>query len=284
MDGIPVLVVDEDASEHDELEDYGANYKNKQTKHFDHEVAPEFEIMRPHGTPNLYRWLLEEKFRRGTAGVASSLNGNGATALVVCGGSGMDAEFLTSTGAQVITSDISIGAAKRARQRADRYGLPIMAIVADVERLPFRDRAVGLAYVHDGLHHLADPATGLREMTRVAAKAISINEPARAAATTAAVRLGLAVDREEAGNLVVRLTPGDIEVMLTTQGFRVVCAQRYAMYYRHEPGRLFALLSSRVCFPVARIAFQILNRIAGRLGNKLTVQAVRGSILVHSSR
>jgi len=151
-DGIPILVVDEGVSEHDEVAYLGSNDKSKQANFFDREEAAEFEIIRPHGTPTLYRWLLEEKFRRGVAGVATALEGSGAMALVVCGGSGMDAEFLTATGAQVITSDISVGAAKRARERARCYGLPIMAIVADVERLPFRDRAVNLVYVHDGLH------------------------------------------------------------------------------------------------------------------------------------
>jgi glycosyltransferase involved in cell wall biosynthesis/SAM-dependent methyltransferase/uncharacterized protein YbaR (Trm112 family) len=279
-DGIPVLVVDEDESEHDELAHLGSNYKSRQASFFDREEAAEFEIVRPHGTPTLYRWLLEEKFRRGVAGVASTLRGSGAMALVVCGGSGMDAEFLTSTGARVITSDISIGAAQRARERARRYGLPIIAIVADVERLPFRERVVDLVYVHDGLHHLADPATGLREMTRVTAEAISVNEPARAAASAAAVRLGLALEREEAGNLVVRMKPNEIESLLISQGFRIVCAQRYAMYYRHEPGRVFSVLSSRMCLPAAKIALQVLNRFAGGLGNKLTVQAVRAGGLV----
>jgi glycosyltransferase involved in cell wall biosynthesis/SAM-dependent methyltransferase len=274
-DGIPVLIVDEGASEHDELAHRGSNHRNRQANFFNREESAEFEIIRPHGTPTLYRWLLEEKFRRGVAGVASTLRGR-AMALVVCGGSGMDAEFLTSTGARVITSDISIGAAQRARERARRYRLPIVAIVADVERLPFRDRVVDLVYVHDGLHHLADPAAGLREMTRVAAEAISVNEPARAAATAAAVRLGLALEREEAGNLVVRMKPNEIESILISQGFGIVCAQRYAMYYRHQPGRVFALLSSRMCLPAAKAALQILNRFAGGLGNKLTVQAVRG--------
>src|SRR5207249_11192752 len=113
-------------------------------------------------------------------------------------------------------------------------------IVADVEHLPFADRSVDLVYVHDGLHHLGDPSTGLKEMARVAAKAISVNEPARALATAASVRLGLALEREEAGNLVARLKPHEIQSMLIAQGFRIVCAQRYAMYYRHHPGRVFS--------------------------------------------
>ena len=96
----------------------------------------EFEISRPHGAPALYGRLLEEKFRRGVSHVRSGARRQ--RVLVVCGGSGMDAEFLARTGASVVTSDISLGAARRARQRAERYGLSLRAVVADVERLPFR--------------------------------------------------------------------------------------------------------------------------------------------------
>jgi hypothetical protein len=275
-DGIPVLLKDEDASEHDDLEHMRSHNKSQQARFFDREEAAEFEITRPHGTPELYRWLLEEKFRRGVMGLRPTFIEGRPTALVVCGGSGMDAEFLGSLGVRVITSDISIGAARRARERARRYGLTITPIVADVENLPFPEKAVDLVYVHDGLHHLGNPMVGLTEMTRVAARAISVNEPARAAVTIAAVRLGIALKREEAGNIVGRMKPNEMEAVLTSEGFRIVCAERYAMYYRHQPGGVFRLLSTKGLLPVAKLAIQVLNRAAGSLGNKLTVQAVRG--------
>jgi hypothetical protein len=74
---------------------------------------------------------------------------------------------------------------------------------------------------------------------------------------------------------VARLKPSEIESFLISRGFRIVCTQRYAMYYRHQPGRVFSVLSTRMCLPVVKVALQILNRFAGGLGNKLTVQAVR---------
>src|SRR5439155_2688337 len=111
------------------------------------------------------------------------------------------------------------------------------------------DNAVDLVYVHDGLHHLQEPAVGLNEMARVAAHAISVNEPARAAVTSVAVRLGLALAREEAGNLVERVKPSVVEAVLISNGLRIVRTERYAMYYRHQPGRLFRLLSSRGLLP-----------------------------------
>ena len=48
------------------------------------------------------------------------------------------------------------------------------------------------------------------------------------------------------------------------------------MYYRHWPGRAVRILSKPVLFPLARAVFTALNRILGRYGNKVAVQAIRG--------
>jgi SAM-dependent methyltransferase len=258
VDGIPVLVAN-------------AATERAQARWFDEEVNAEWEIERPHGSPPLHRWLLSEKFRRSVA----KLDLHGLTALAVCGGSGMDAELLASSGARVISSDVSLGAARRARERARRHGLPLDVIVADVERLPFRDRSIDLVYVHDGLHHLERPLDGLAEMARVARLAVCVTEPARAAVTGLAVRLGLALEREEAGNQVARLSLDEVGATLNAHGLRVVTAERYGMYYRHEPGRAVRLLSHQPLFALAQASFRVANALVGRLGNKLTLQAVR---------
>ena len=261
--GIPILLTE--ASDDPQ--------KLRQTRHFDDEQADELEIERPHGTPALYEWQYLEKFRRSVTRLGPLFGG--ATALTVCGGSGMDAEFLARAGCVVISSDISLGAARRAQERARRHGLPITPIVADAERLPLADRAVDLVSVHDGLHHLERPLSGLGEMTRVAGSAVSVTEPARAAVTALAVRLGLALEVEEAGNPVTRLTLDELAAGLRQSGFRVLEAERYAMYFRHRPGRVIAALSSPVLFPLMTLGFRVVNGVAGPLGNKLTVQAVR---------
>lgn len=286
VDGIPILLLDQSAADHDELEHLHGHpaghahgpahqhgHKQQQAAYFDREQAAEFEIARPHGTPALYRFLLGEKFRRSVGGLAPVLPG--ATALTVCGGSGMDAEYLARAGARVIASDISLGAAQRAQQRARRYRLPILPVVADVERLPLADRTVDLVYVHDGLHHLERPALGLAEMARVAARAVSVTEPARAGATALAVRAGWALEREEAGNRVARLTPEEIAAPLRAAGLRPVHVDRYAMYYGHEPGPLSAALSRPALFPLTRSGWRLANALIGRWGNKLTLQALR---------
>jgi len=247
--------------------------KHRQTAWFDDGEDAEYEITRPHGTPRFHQWLLAEKFRRSIASIEGLIPGS--VVLSVCAGSGMDAEFLARAGARVIAADLSLGAARRARERGRRHEVPIDVIVADVERLPFPDRSIDVVYVHDGLHHLERPLDGLAEMARVARRAVCVTEPARAAVTGLAVRFGLALEREEAGNRVARLRVAEVTAALRARGFCVVGAERYAMYYRHKPGRTVRLLSLKPLFPLARFTLAALNVVSGSFGNKLAVVAVR---------
>jgi ubiquinone/menaquinone biosynthesis C-methylase UbiE/uncharacterized protein YbaR (Trm112 family) len=249
------------------------DHKERQVAFFDQDPADDFGVTRPRGAPPLYGWLLAEKFRRSVLGLEPLLPG--ATALTICGGSGLDAEYLARAEARVILSDISLGVVLQARERVRRFGLEIMIVVADAEALPFRDASIDLVYVHDGLHHLERPLDGLAEMTRVARRAVSVSEPAAALVTSAAVRLGAAEAVEEAGNRVRRLTLAEVEKELSSRGFEPVQPHRYAMYYRHWPGRAVRLLSAPLLLPLAKAAFRLVNRVVGRFGNKLTVQAVR---------
>jgi SAM-dependent methyltransferase len=253
-------------------DDPATAYKRRQVEFFDGE-AEEFEIARPQRQPRLYGWLMTEKFRRSVRGVESRLAG--ATVLTVCGGSGMDAEFLARRGAAVIASDLSLGAARRACERGRRCGLAIDAVVADAEHLPFADRSVGIVYVHDGLHHLRDPMVGLAEMCRVARDCVLVTEPSRAAVTAIAVRLGIALEEEDAGNRVERVSTEQIAACLAEHGLDVVGVDRYAMYYRHEPGRWMRFFSRRRSFPLARRAIVAFNLVLGSAGNKLSVRAMR---------
>lgn len=270
--GIPILLPpDADIAHiHDEL-DHSHAHKQQQAGYFDREVAAEFEIERPHAAPETYRWLMAEKFRRSIAGLPLL---TGMTVVDACCGSGMDAEMLARAGARVIAIDISEGCAQRAAERARRYGLDYLAVVGDVERLPLGARAMDISYVHDGLHHLAEPAHGLRELARVARVGVSINEPADALGTRVAVALGLSIDVEGAGNRVARLDPADVRGVLAAEGFDAA-SRRYLMYYRHEPGAVMRLASRPVARRAYRGAFAAANAVAGRWGNKLQVTALR---------
>ena len=267
VDGIPLFAEPELG-----CAEPGAAYKQAQASFFDAQ-PDDWETTRPRGAPRLYGWLMSEKFSRSVAGLESLLPG--AVTLTVCGGSGMDAEFLARAGARVIASDISLGAARRAQERSRRHGVPIAPIVADAEALPFRTGGAQIAYVHDGLHHLEDPLKGLREMIRVGRRAIAVTEPAQAFATRVAVRLGISELEEEAGNRVQRVDREEIVGALEAGGLEVIGAERYAMYYRHEPGPAVRLLSTPGLFGSARGAFRLANITLGPIGNKLSVRAVK---------
>jgi hypothetical protein len=115
---------------------------------------------------------------------------------------------------------------------------------------------------------------GVRELARVARAAVSVNEPAAAALTRAAVGLGLALEREEAGNAVRRLRPAEVARVLEAAGF-AVHAERYLLYYGHEPGHGMRLASSPGAYPAFRLAVAAANLAAGQLGNKLCLTGVR---------
>ncbi len=271
-DGIPILLPPglDVAAVHDEL-DHLHGHKGQQAGYFDRGVAEEFEVNRPHGAPRAYAWVLGEKFRRSVA-LLPPLQGK--TVVDACCGSGMDAEFLARRGARVLAVDLSEGCARRARERARRFGLDYLTVVGDVEHLPVRTGAADVSYVHDGLHHLEDPLVGVRELARVASCAVSINEPADAAGTQLAVRLGIATNREDAGNRVARLRPELVREELRALGFSAR-TQRYLLYYKHEPGTLMRLASRPVGDVAYRSAVRLTDAALGRWGNKLQVTAVR---------
>ena len=145
IDGIPVLLprpggavraIDGLAS-FAELKNAGPDpQKTAQRAHFDHAVDEEFEVTRPHGTPRLYRFLVREKLSRATRPLGGRIDG--MTALVVCAGSGMDAEFLARAGCVVVSSDISLEAARRTARALSDTGFrsPRSSPISSIFRSP----------------------------------------------------------------------------------------------------------------------------------------------------
>jgi SAM-dependent methyltransferase len=267
--GLPILLPPGAGEAHDELDHH--RHKRRQAGWFDRSVAERFEVERPHGAPRAYRWLLGQKLDRAAAMLPPLA---GATVVDVCCGSGMEAEYLARRGARVLAVDLSEGAARRARERAARFGLDYLVVVGDAECLPVRTGAADVAFVHDGLHHLDDPLVGVRELARVARVAVSVNEPAAAALTRAAVGLGLALEREEAGNPVRRLRPAEVIRVLEAAGF-AVHAERFLMYYGHEPRLGLRLASRPGAYAAFRLAMAAADLAAGHLGNKLCLTGTR---------
>ena len=244
-----------------------------QGRYYDEACDQEFEISRPHACGRLYQFLIQHKFWAGLKVLGLDLAGK--TALEVCCGSGMMTEHLARLGARVTGTDLSTGAIGRAGERARRYAFTAQFLVADVARLPFPDRSFDVVAVHDGLHHLEDPLRAVEEMARVARQGVLILEPARAALTRLAVRLGIAREVEEAGNSVRRLSPGEIASGLRELGFDRVVWRRTVMYYAHEPGAWFRWFDRTPLFLLFRAAFWSVNLALGRWGNKLALAATR---------
>jgi uncharacterized protein YbaR (Trm112 family) len=262
--GIPVLLATS-------LEDQP--YKLRQADSYILARSEFFERTRPRGAPRFYGLLMQEKLSRSISALRGELDG--ARAVVICAGSGMDAEFLARQGLPTLALDVSLGACKRAHRRAEETGLPILPVVADAENLPLRDASVELAYVHDGLHHLENYFGGLREMMRVARSAVSLTEPTRAIATAILIRAGISEEVEESGNDVHRVPIPMLVRFLTEHDFTPVGTDRYAMYYQHEPGPIVRVLSRGRLAPPSLAAFRVANGLLGRVGNKMSVQAVR---------
>ena len=86
----------------------------------------------------------------------------------------------------------------------------------------------------------------------MASRAVLILEPARAALTGLAVRLGLSEEIEEAGNRVHRLAAGDVSTSCARPGSRRSAWRRTLMYYPHEPFGWFRWFDPPPCFGMFR--------------------------------
>jgi SAM-dependent methyltransferase len=254
-------------------DDNGAESWERQQHFYEEECDPEFEIARPHNCGRLYQFMIEQKLRIGLKVLGLQLAGR--SMLEVCCGSGMMTEKFARAGANITAIDFSPAAIGRANERARRYEFAGRFLVADAENLAFPDRSFDVVAVHDGLHHLKDPECALREMARVARLGVLVLDPAQAVLTKVAVRLGFAVNVEDAGNEVKRLVPNDVAACLRQQGFERVAWRRTLMYYPHEPSRWFSWFDDPVLFLLFRLLFGGANLMLGRWGNKLALGAIR---------
>jgi SAM-dependent methyltransferase len=250
-----------------------ADRSGKQQHFYEEECDPEFEIVRPHQCGRIYSFLIDYKFRLGLALLRQNLKD--ASMLEICCGSGMLTEKFAAIGADVLATDFSAAAVARAEERARRYHFKARFAVADAQKLEWDDHSFDFAYVHDGLHHLEDPYAAIGEMARVVRKGMLIMDPAKAAITSLAVKLGLAEDVEDAGKEVKRLDAKGVERFLRDRGFSQVKWCRTLMYYQHRPFGWFKWFEHEPLFQLFRFSFELSNTAIGKLGNKLTLVALR---------
>ena len=73
----------------------------------------------------------------------------------------------------------------------------------------------------------------------------------------------------------MRLDPRGVATFLADRGFRTVRMDRYAMLYRHVPGRPMRALSLPGIYHLAVKGYGLLDFSIGRVGNKMVVIAQR---------
>ncbi len=250
-------------------------------------VDVEEEVSRPRCYPRPVQYLLDFKIRtawkllNGTASAARNAQGR---TLNICCGSGMEAEMVARTGRRVVALDLSYEAVCRARERARRYGVQFDLVVGDAETLPFADGAMDFVFVHDGLHHLPDAYRGVREMLRVARRAVIIAEPADATLTRLAVWLNVSGEYEEAGNYVYRLQPEKLVEVFRQCGARRWSFRRNLIYYQPWTYRIYRWLEKPAGFWVFRAGFYLVNALLGRWGNSLRAVAWKADSAEANSR
>lgn len=247
--------------------------KAKQALYFDEAISESFEIERPHGAGRLYEWSIKHKFNLALSQLSFSLQGQ--SLLEICCGSGMGSEIYANLGARVTGTDISERSIMRARERARKYGFMANFSVGDAENLPFPDQAFDIVAVHDGLHHLPNPLQAVREMCRVARRAVIIIEPARSWLTRQAVTAGIAMDYEDAGNYVYRFREDDVFPIARAAGFQKLRATQYLLYYQHEPFPWAKKIENTPLFYAFPLFFGLVGFVAPRLGNKICVVCER---------
>lgn len=227
-----------------------------------------FEINRPHGSGRLYNYLIKSKFNKAVKRLPFAIKD--LELLDVCCGSGMVSEYYAGQGAEVTGLDYSEEAIARANKRKEKYDFEAQFQTGDAHNLPFRDNSFDIVSIHDGLHHLEDTAKAVKEMARVARKAVVIIEPAKSSLTEISILLGISL-RYEGPDFVYRLTAEETSKWLQAAGIKKISIKRYLMYYPHEPGRVFEFLGLPGLFQLYKLCFFLINKIFGRCGNKIQI-------------
>jgi hypothetical protein len=147
--------------------------------------------------------------------------------------------------------------------------------VGDASVPPFAARSFDLVTVHDALHHVDEPLAAAANLAALSSDALVVMEPSASWLSRVAVLIGFSTDVEEAGNVVRRFRPGELDAVLRKSGFRVLDLARYVMYYPHQPGKLFRVFDHPFLFSIGRFGVS-LGRVLGRAGgNKLHAVARR---------
>ncbi|MEO9220658.1 MAG: class I SAM-dependent methyltransferase, partial [Mycobacteriaceae bacterium] len=107
-----------------------------------------------------------ENLRESAAGLLGEVTGR--RILEVGCGSAPCSRYLTGMGADLVAFDLSVGMLRHARVAAERTGIDVPLVQADVCELPFADASFDIAFSAFGaIPFVADSAGAMREVARV---------------------------------------------------------------------------------------------------------------------
>jgi len=196
----------------------------------------------------------------------------GMTALSICCGSGVEAEYLYKLGAKVVVSDISAEAVRAAKRRC-RY---LKGVVADSEHLPFKDNSFDLVLVRDGLHHLSNPYRGIYEMNRIGKKGFIFVEAQKSFVTKILIKLKLAEEYEKSGNYVYRFTRKEIKKLmkeLKIGNYKILTSWCY--HVRFLSKYVYPCFNNKMSLSVFTLLFYMFNFLFGCCGNSMVVVVLK---------
>ena len=196
----------------------------------------------------------------------------GLKILSICSGDGPEGEYLYKLGVDVTVTDISPEAIKAAKRRCPS----LKGVVADSEKLPFKDNSFDLVVVRHGLHHLEHPYKGIHEMSRIGKKGFIFIEAQKNFITKILIKLGLALEYEPSGNFVYRFTRSEVKKLMKKYKINnYKLSTKWSYHIDFFSNRIYPLFNNKISFGIFTSLFYIFNFFFGYFGNSLVVVAIK---------
>ena len=193
--------------------------------------------------------------------------------LVAMCGSGFELELWAQLTRDISGVDISTGSVRGALTRAERLSLTGVFAAADIETLPFADRAFDLVVVHHGLHHLPSIDLAVGEMLRVSRRNVLICEPVDGPMRRMLRATRISPGVEPGGTQVRDIRPADVRRLAAAANATLV-VDRELFYPRARaprPGRVHQAADRWHATRLLRPPLRWFNRLFGRwIGTKGT--------------
>jgi len=185
--------------------------------------------------------------------------------LITCGGGdGYEIAKMKKLNGVLTVSDISPDAILEVKKQWPG----INTIVADTEKLPFKDNFFQIGLVKDGFHHLIKPEKGIKELLRVCSEAIMIIDFQDTSLNKFLTNIGLSPEVEEAGNQNYRFSRNNL-----TKLFQKIKINNYKISscFVHAPLFQRSWFQKEPGFLIMKILTESFNYLFGSYGNVIMI-------------